>query len=99
MICLAFLIAQDLVDGAGPPFCFTSAGENAVSLQTFCNPVHRVALQVFPVDSLYHFCLFWIDDKIIVGIKGNKGRRAEDGFGGIRTNVLKRNLQQTSVLI
>ena len=37
-----FLIVQDLVDGAGPPFCFASAGENAVSLQTFCNPVHRV---------------------------------------------------------
>lgn len=37
--------------------------------------------------------------RFIVGIKGNKGRRAEDGFGGIRTNVLKRNLQQTSVLI
>ena len=25
-----FFIAQDLVDGAGPPFCFASAGENAV---------------------------------------------------------------------
>lgn len=37
--------------------------------------------------------------RFIVGIKGNKGRRAEDRFGGIRTNVLKRNLQQTSVLI
>ena len=38
-----FFIVQDLVDGAGLPFCFTSAGEDAVSLQTFCNPVHRVA--------------------------------------------------------
>ena len=25
-----FLISKDLVDGAGPPFCFASAGENAV---------------------------------------------------------------------
>ena len=36
------LIAKERVDGAGPPFCFASAGEDAVSLQTFCNPVHRV---------------------------------------------------------
>lgn len=28
--------------------------------------------------------------RFIVGIKGNKGRRAEDGFEGIRTNVLKK---------
>ena len=39
---------QDLVDGAGPPFCFASAGEDAVCFQTFCNPVHRVkALDTF----------------------------------------------------
>ena len=63
-----FLISKDLVDGAGPPFCFASAGENAVSLQTFCNPVHRVALQVFPVDALYHLRLLWIDDEISVCI-------------------------------
>ena len=25
-----FLVSNDLVDGAGPPFCFASAGENAV---------------------------------------------------------------------
>ena len=37
-----FFISKNLVDGAGPPFCFASAGENAVNLQTFCNPVHRV---------------------------------------------------------
>ena len=65
-----FLVSEDFVDGAGPPFCFASAGENAVCFQTFCNPIHRVALQVFPVDSLYHFCLFWIDDKISIGILG-----------------------------
>ena len=35
----------------------------------------------------------------IVGVKSNRGRRAEDGFGEKRTNVLKRRLQQTSVLI
>ena len=37
-----FFISKNLVDGAGPSFCFASAGEDAVSLQTFCNPVHRV---------------------------------------------------------
>ena len=49
-----FFISKNLVDGAGPSFCFASAGEDAVSLQTFCNPVHRVALQVFTIDAFYH---------------------------------------------
>lgn len=39
-----FFISKNLVDGAGSPFCFASAGENAVSLKTFCNPIHRVSL-------------------------------------------------------
>ena len=56
--------------GAGPPFCFTSAGENAVCFQTFCNPVHRVALQIFTVDAFYHLCLFRIDDEISICILG-----------------------------
>ena len=63
-----FLVAQDLVDGAGPPFCFASAGENAVCLQTFCYPVHRVTLQVFPEDVLYNLRLLWIDDEIPICI-------------------------------
>ena len=37
-----FFISKNLVDGAGPPFCFASAGEDAVCFQSFCNPVHRV---------------------------------------------------------
>ena len=37
-----FLVSEDFVDGAGPPFCFASAGEDAVCFQAFCNPVHRV---------------------------------------------------------
>ena len=37
-----FLVSEDFVDGAGPPFCFASAGEDAVCFQTFCNPVHIV---------------------------------------------------------
>lgn len=65
-----FLVSEDFVDGAGPPFCFASAGENAVCFQTFCNPIHRIALQVFPVDALYHLCLFRIDDEIPICILG-----------------------------
>ena len=64
------LIAKERVDGAGPPFCFASAGEDAVCFQTFCNPVHRVALQVFTVDALYHLRLLWIDDEITICILG-----------------------------
>ena len=65
-----FFISKNLVDGAGPPFCFASAGEDAVCFQTFCNPVHRVALQVFTVDALYHLRLLWIDDEIPICILG-----------------------------
>ena len=65
-----FFITKDFVNGAGPPFCFASAGEDAVCFQTFCNPIHRVALQVFPVDALYHLCLFRIDDEIPICILG-----------------------------
>ena len=65
-----FFISKNLVDGAGPPFCFASAGEDAVCFQTFCNPVHRVALQVFTVDALYHLRLLWIDDEVTICILG-----------------------------
>lgn len=65
-----FFISKNLVDGAGPPFCFASAGEDAVCFQTFCNPVHRVALKVFTVDALYHLRLLWIDDEIPICILG-----------------------------
>ena len=65
-----FFIAQDLVDGAGPPFCFASAGENAVCFQTFCYPAHRVTLQIFPEDALYNLRLLWIDDEIPICILG-----------------------------
>ena len=39
-----FLVSEDFVDGAGPLFCFASAGEDAVCFQTFCNPIHRVSI-------------------------------------------------------
>ena len=42
----------------------------AGGLQTFCNPIHRVALQVFPVDALYHLRLLWIEDEIPICILG-----------------------------
>ena len=65
-----FLVSKDFIDSAGPPFCFASAGEDAVCFQTLCNPIHRVALQVFTVDALYHLCLFRIDDEISICILG-----------------------------
>ena len=70
-----FLVSEDFVDGAGPPFCFASAGEDAVCFQTFCNPVHRVALQVFTVDALYHLRLLWIDDEITICMDDERLKR------------------------
>ena len=70
-----FFISKNLVDGAGPPFCFASAGEDAVCFQTFCNPVHRVALQVFTVDALYHLRLLWIDDEITICMDDERLKR------------------------
>lgn len=34
------LVAENLVDGAGVPFCFASAGEDAVSHKPVCNLIH-----------------------------------------------------------
>ena len=42
----------------------------AVCFQTFCYPVHRVTLQVFPEDALYNLRLLWIDDEIHICILG-----------------------------
>ena len=70
-----FFISKNLVDGAGPPFCFASAGEDAVCFQTFCNPVHRVGLQVFTVDALYHLRLLWIDDEITICMDDERLKR------------------------
>ena len=70
-----FFISKNLVDGAGPPFCFASAGEDAVCFQTFCNPVHRVVLQVFTVDALYHLRLLWIDDEITICMDDERLKR------------------------
>lgn len=55
-----FFIAQDFVDGARPPFCFTGAGENTVSFKSLCN----LAFKVLPVNALYNFSLFRVDDKV-----------------------------------
>ena len=30
-----FLVSEDFVDGAGPPFCFASAGEDASASRPF----------------------------------------------------------------
>ena len=52
-----FLIAENLVDGAGVPFGFASACQNAVPFQTGSNLVHAVSFQIFPVNAFDHFGL------------------------------------------
>lgn len=65
-----FLIAENLVDGAGVPFCLVSSGENAVSHKPVGDLIHAGAFEVFPVDALYDFCLLRIDDQVPVVILG-----------------------------
>lgn len=64
------LVAEDLVDGAGVPFRFTCAGENAVSHETGGNLVHTGAFEVLPIDELYDLCLLRVDDEVTVLILG-----------------------------
>ena len=65
-----FLIAENLVDGAGVPFCLASAGEDAVSHKSVGDLIHAGAFEVFPVDALYDFCLLRVNDKVPVVILG-----------------------------
>ena len=64
------LVAKNLVDGTGVPFCFASAGEDAVSHKSVGDLIHAGAFEVFPVDALYDFCLLRIDDQVPVVILG-----------------------------
>ena len=64
------LVAEDLVDGAGVPFCLASAGEDAVSHKPIGDLIHAGAFEVFTVDALYNFCLLRIDDQVPVVIFG-----------------------------
>ena len=57
-----FLIAENLIDGAGMPFGFASARQDAVPLQPGGNLVHAVPFQIFPVNAFDHFGLGWIND-------------------------------------
>ena len=59
-----FLIAENLVDGAGVPFGFASACQNAVPLQTGSDLVHTVSFQILPVNAFDHFGLGGINDQM-----------------------------------
>ena len=65
-----FLVAENLVDGTGVPFCLASAGENAVSHKPVGDLIHAGTFEVFPVDALYDFCLLRINDQVPVFILG-----------------------------
>ena len=64
------LVPENLVDGAGVPFCFARAGENAVRFKPCGDLVHAQALQVFPVDAPDDFGLLRLNDKVAVRIFG-----------------------------
>ena len=65
-----FLVAENLVDGAGMPFCLASASKNSVSHKSIGNLIHAGAFEVFPVYALDGFSLFRVDDKVTVLILG-----------------------------
>ena len=44
------LVAEDLVDGAGVPARFTSAGKNTICFKACCYLIHTVAFKVLSVD-------------------------------------------------
>ena len=53
-----FLIAENLVDGAGVPFGFASARQDAISLQISGD----LPFQIFPVNAFDRFSLGRIND-------------------------------------
>ena len=65
-----FLVAENLVDGAGVPFCLASAGEDTVSHKPVGDLIHAGAFEVFPVDALYDLCLLRVDNQVPVVILG-----------------------------
>ena len=64
------LVPENLVDGAGVPFCFARAGEDAVRFKPCGDLVHAQALQVFPVDTPDDFGLLRFNDQIAVSVFG-----------------------------
>ena len=62
------LVAENLVDGAGVPFCLASAGKDAISHKPVGDLIHAGAFKVFSVDALYDFCLLRINDQMPVVI-------------------------------
>ena len=52
------------------PCGLAGSGGNAVPFKSGFDPVHTVSFQVFPVDALYDFSLFRINDEIAFRILG-----------------------------
>lgn len=65
-----FLIAENLVNGAGMPSRFTCAGKNTISFKSSCNLIHVVAFKVLSIDSFYDFSLLWVNNKVAFFIFG-----------------------------
>lgn len=65
-----FLVAKNLVDGAGMSSRFSGAGKNTIRFKSCSNLVHAVAFKVLSVYSLYNFSLFWVNDEIAFFIFG-----------------------------
>ena len=65
-----FFVAENLVDGAGVPARFTSAGKNTICFKACCYLIHTVAFKVLSIDSFYNFSLFGVDDKVAFFIFG-----------------------------
>ena len=60
------LVSENLVDGAGVPFCLASAGKDAISHKPVGDLIHAGAFEVFPVDAFYDFSLFRINNQVAI---------------------------------
>src|SRR5699024_5966109 len=58
------------VDGAGMPFCFPSAGQDAVRFQACSNFIHAGAFQILSLNAPDDLSLIRISDQMAVSILG-----------------------------
>ena len=63
-------ISENLIDGAGVPFSFASAGEDTVSHKAVGDLIHAGTFEVFTVNALYDFCLLRINDQVPIVVLG-----------------------------
>ena len=67
-------IAENLVDGAGMPFCFSSAGQDAVRFQACSNFIHAGAFQILSVNAPDDLSLIRINERknVVIGLDLNR---------------------------